>query len=63
MAKLQAEELLTTAEVAAMFRVSPKTVWRWERARKLRSARTLGGQRRYYADEVRRLLNGGPSSG
>lgn len=54
-------ELLTTGEVAAMFRVSPKTVWRWERAGKLRAIRTLGGQRRYYAAEVRRLLNGGKS--
>jgi excisionase family DNA binding protein len=40
------ERLLTPAEVAAMFRVDPKTVTRWARAGKLSSIRTLGGHRR-----------------
>ncbi|MDQ1679961.1 MAG: hypothetical protein QOI42_820 [Frankiaceae bacterium] len=55
------EPLLTPAEVAGMFRVDPKTVTRWAKAGKLTSIRTLGGHRRYRADEVRVLLEGIPS--
>ena len=54
------EELLTPAEVAAMFRVDPKTVTRWAKAGKLSSIRTLGGHRRYRASEVTRLRQGIP---
>jgi excisionase family DNA binding protein len=50
------ERLLTPAEVAAMFRVDPKTVTRWAKGGKLSSIRTLGGHRRYWESEVRRLL-------
>ena len=53
-----AEPLLTPAEVAAMFRVDPKTVTRWAKAGKLSSIRTLGGHRRYRESEVRSLLAG-----
>jgi excisionase family DNA binding protein len=49
-------ELLTPAEVAAMFRVNPKTVTRWARAGKISAVRTLGGHRRFRADEIRRFL-------
>jgi len=52
------DRLLTPAEVAAMFRVDPKTVTRWAKAGKLASIRTLGGHRRYRASEVEALLNG-----
>jgi excisionase family DNA binding protein len=52
----EADELLTPAEVAALFRVDPKTVTRWAKAGKLTSIRTLGGHRRYRAAEVRALL-------
>lgn len=52
------ETLLTPAEVAALFRVDPKTVTRWAKAGKLSSIRTLGGHRRYRETEVRRLLRG-----
>ena len=55
-----AEILMTPAEVAAMFRVDPKTVTRWAKAGKLTSIRTLGGHRRYRATEVRALLQGFP---
>ena len=51
------EALLTPAEVAAMFRVDPKTVTRWAKAGKLSSIRTLGGHRRYRAREVQALLS------
>ncbi len=54
------EALLTPAEVAAMFRVDPKTVTRWAKAGKLTSIRTLGGHRRYRAAEVAGLLAGPP---
>lgn len=59
------EPLLTPSEVAAMFRVDPKTVTRWAKAGKLSSVRTLGGHRRYLASEVRALLEGasGPKPG
>ncbi len=49
-------ELLTPAEVAVMFRVNPKTVTRWARAGKISAVRTLGGHRRFHADEIRRFL-------
>lgn len=55
---VQAEPLLTPAEVATIFRVDPKTVTRWAKAGKLTSIRTLGGHRRYLEAEVRALLNG-----
>lgn len=47
--------LMTPAEVAALFRVSPKTVARWSRAGKLTAIRTLGGHRRFRIEEVRAL--------
>ena len=50
------DALLTPSEVAAMFRVNPKTVTRWARAGKISAIRTLGGHRRFRASEIRRLL-------
>lgn len=58
MRPVESEPLLTPAEVAAMFRVDPKTVTRWAKAGKLSSIRTLGGHRRYRESEVRTLLAG-----
>lgn len=58
----QEDTLLTPAEVAALFRVDPKTVTRWAKAGKLSSIRTLGGHRRYRSDEVRRFLEGARQS-
>lgn len=55
----QLERLLTPAEVAAMFRVDPKTVTRWAKAGKLSSIRTLGGHRRYREAEVHAFLGVG----
>jgi excisionase family DNA binding protein len=49
-------DLLTPAEVATLFRVSPKTVTRWARSGKLTALRTLGGHRRFRAAEVKDLL-------
>ena len=54
------EVLLTPSEVAALFRVDPKTVTRWAKSGKLTSIRTLGGHRRYKESEVKALLNSIP---
>ena len=51
------ETLLTPSEVAAMFRVNPKTVTRWARAGKISAIRTLGGHRRFRASEIRHFLD------
>ena len=51
------EQLLTPSEVAAMFRVNPKTVTRWARAGKISAIRTLGGHRRFKASEIRKYLD------
>ncbi len=50
------DALLTPSEVAAMFRVNPKTVTRWARAGKISAIRTLGGHRRFRESEIRRFL-------
>lgn len=57
MSPQESPDLLTPSEVAAMFRVSPKTVGRWAQAGKLSSMKTLGGHRRYRASEVHELLS------
>lgn len=49
--------LLTPGEVAALFRVDPKTVTRWAKAGKLDAIRTLGGHRRFRESEVRAHLD------
>lgn len=51
-----AEKLLTPGEVAELFKVNPKTVTRWARAGKISAVRTLGGHRRFRADEVLSFL-------
>jgi excisionase family DNA binding protein len=57
---IDGDELLTPSEVAALFRVDPKTVTRWAKVGKLTSIRTLGGHRRYRANEVYSLLDRTP---
>ncbi len=54
---LEVPHLLTPGEVAALFRVDPKTVTRWAAIGRLSSLRTPGGHRRFRADEVRAALN------
>ena len=49
---------MTPGEVAAMFRVDPKTVTRWASAGRIGSIRTPGGHRRFRESEVRTLLDG-----
>ena len=52
----QPVELMTTGEVAALFRVDPKTVHTWARDGRIACIRTPGGHRRYPVPEVRALL-------
>jgi len=47
---------MTPGEVAKLFAVDPKTVSRWATAGKISSVRTLGGHRRFRADEIRAML-------
>ena len=49
------KQVLTRADVARIFSVTPNTVSRWSREGKLPSVRTLGGQRRYLLEDVARL--------
>jgi len=52
------DRLLTPGEVAALFRVDPKTVTRWAAAGRIGSIRTPGGHRRFRESEIRALLEG-----
>ena len=54
------ERLLTPGEVAALFRVDPKTVTRWAASGRITSIRIPGGHRRFRESEVRALLRGDP---
>ena len=49
-------ELLTPGQVAELFNVNPKTVTRWARAGKITAIRTLGGHRRFRAEEIQAFL-------
>ncbi len=49
------ERLLTRAEVAKIFHVSPSTITRWAEAGKLPVVKTLGGHRRYAENTVMEL--------
>jgi excisionase family DNA binding protein len=50
------DTLYTPGEVAAIFRVDPKTVTRWAAAGRITSIRTPGGHRRFRKSEVDRLV-------
>ena len=51
-------EMLTPGEVASLLRVDPSTVTKYANKGKLRVFRTPGGHRRYYADEIRAIIEG-----
>lgn len=50
------DDLLLPGELAALFRVDPKTVTRWADAGRIRSIRTPGGQHRFRWADVRVFL-------
>lgn len=54
------EPLLKPGEVAALFRVDPKTVTRWAAAGRIKAVRTPGGHCRFRESEVRALLEFDP---
>lgn len=56
---VEAEALLTPAEVAALFRVDTKTVARWADAGKISQVKTLGGHRRFRVAEIRAVRRAG----
>jgi len=49
---------LTPGEVAALFRVDPKTVTRWASSGRITSIKTPGGHRRFREREIMAMLNG-----
>lgn len=57
------DRLLTSAEVAALFRVDPKTATRWAADGKLTTIRTPGGQLRFRESEVQSILAGAGAEG
>jgi excisionase family DNA binding protein len=57
---LEGPDLMTPAEVAAVFRVDPKTVTRWAASGRIASIRTPGGHRRYKREVVEALLRNEP---
>jgi excisionase family DNA binding protein len=52
------DRLLTVAEVAALFRVAPKSVTRWASEGRLRCIRTPSGRARFRWSDVVALLAG-----
>lgn len=54
------EWLLTTSEVAVLFRVAPATVSRWAREGRLEYTLTPGRHRRFRESQVRALLSATP---
>lgn len=50
------EEMLTSEEVAEMFRVKPRTVQRWARTGRITRRRTPGGHYRFALSEAKALL-------
>jgi excisionase family DNA binding protein len=50
-------EVLTPAQVAELFAVTPRTIRRWSDAGMLPAFRTVGGQRRFRWGDVRLISN------
>jgi excisionase family DNA binding protein len=57
------DRLLTPGEVAALFRVDPRTATRWGREERIESVRTPGGHRRFRESAVRAFLAGHSTGG
>lgn len=49
-------ELFTVKEVAAKFRVKPRTVYRWLKSEAMHGIETPGGQHRIPGEEVNRMF-------
>ncbi len=57
-----ADPLMTTGEVAKVFRVRPKTIACWIASGAMAAIKTPGGHARIRESEVRRLLNADSAS-
>lgn len=51
----QSPRFLSRREVAALFGVSPHTVYRWAKEGRLPVLLTLGGRRRYPAEQIMQM--------
>jgi predicted site-specific integrase-resolvase len=49
---------MAPAEVASVFQVDPRTIWRWEQAGDLECIRLPSGVRRYFRAHVDALVRG-----
>jgi len=56
------DDLLTTSEVSTLFGVDRRTVVLWANRGRFRALRTPGGQYRFRANEVRRLVESSNSA-
>jgi excisionase family DNA binding protein len=54
-AQPSSEDFLPIGEAARLFGVSVETLRRWDRQGRIKSIRTLGGQRRFARTEVERV--------
>lgn len=52
------DRLMTPKEVAATFRVDPKTVGRWATSGRIPAIRTIGGHHRFHESIVNALKRG-----
>lgn len=50
-------EIMTPAQVAAIYKVNPKTVTRWAIAGKIPSIKTPGGHRRFFRSDIEKNIN------
>lgn len=51
-------DVLTPGEVAALFRVDPKTITRWAKSGQLKGFKTPGGHMRFHWDEIKSHIEG-----
>lgn len=59
--RLDAPEVMTRDEVAAVFGVHPSTVTRWMQRGLLRRLRIPSGQHRYRREDIEQFLNTHPT--
>ena len=53
--------LLTTSEVAELFRVDPSTIRRWIDEKRIAAITLPGGRKRYRRSDIEAILEGDPA--